>query len=75
MALQEGVRRWLGVPWQESGGGQETPGRRRLVYPCLKGLLHLLELLDGQVDRQVKDVEGQTVQQLEGVIEAWTMEC
>ena len=35
----------------------------------LEGLLHLLELLDSQVHREVKHIEGQSVKQLERIVE------
>ena len=36
----------------------------------LESLLHLLELLDSQVHREVKHIEGESVKQLERIVEA-----
>ena len=35
----------------------------------LESLLHLLELLDSQVHREVKHIEGESVEQLERIVE------
>jgi hypothetical protein len=42
-----------------------------LVPCCLERLVHVLELLDGDVDRQVEGVDGQTIDGSKPVVKTW----
>ena len=46
-----------------------SQGRQRCDRVGLEGLVHVLELLDGHVDRQVEGVEGQPLDGPERVVE------